>query len=244
MVYDETMYKLRQLKLSGFVEALAMQSEDDGYHEMSFEQRLAILVDHEFAKRQSKSLERLVKNARFHNHQASLTEINYREDRKLDRNIILELGACNYIRHSQNVVILGATGAGKSFLAQGLGQAACQHRLSTRYTTLTDFLEEVNIAKSRGIEHLQRLRKLYTNFQLLIFDDWLLFRIEEEDVATLLQVIDGRRFRGSTIVVSQLNPTEWIDQMPTMTAAEALTDRLTAGARRIIIHGEKSMRLG
>ncbi|HHU12429.1 MAG TPA: ATP-binding protein [Clostridiaceae bacterium] len=138
MVYDETMYKLRQLKLSGFVEALAMQSEDDGYHEMSFEQRLAILVDHEFAKRQSKSLERLVKNARFHNHQASLTEINYREDRKLDRNIILELGACNYIRHSQNVVILGATGAGKSFLAQGLGQAACQHRLSTRYTTLSE----------------------------------------------------------------------------------------------------------
>ena len=180
MVYDETMYKLRQLKLSGFVEALTMQSEDDGYHEMSFEQRLAILVDHEFAKRQSKSLERLVKNARFHNHQASLTEINYREDRKLDRNIILELGACNYIRHSQNVVILGATGAGKSFLAQGLGQAACQHRLSTRYTTLTDFLEEVNIAKSRGIEHLQRLRKLYTNFQLLIFDDWLLFALKRK----------------------------------------------------------------
>ena len=154
----------------------------------------------------------------------------------------MELASCNYVPHAQNVIIVGATGAGKSYLAQALGQAACRRLISTKYIHLPDLLEELRMAKTRGHEAFVRLRKQYEKFELLIIDEWLLFPISKEDTEILLSLIDRRHNTHPTIVVSQFEPAEWLDQIPIAVAAEAITDRLSAKAYKITIQGTKSMR--
>lgn len=243
MVFDETILKLHRLRLSGFIEALELQTNDPDYENMGFEARLAVLVDHEYAKRQNKAYERRVRAAKFQDRQAAVADIQYLKDRKLDRALIQELATCNYIREHRNVVILGATGAGKSYLAQALGNMACIHKFDVRYTSLRDLLDELKIARSKDFQTLLAVKKQYIRCQLLLIDDFLLFPVDEEDVANLLQIIDNRYMTGSTIVVSQFSSVEWLEQMPIMPAAEAITDRLTAKATQIVIQGDKSMRL-
>ncbi len=243
MLDHETINKLRYMKLTGMVEALQQQDAESGYREMSFQQRLGLLVDHEFNKRQHSRLERLVRLAKFQNATACVEDIKYQDDRHLDRNSILELATCNYIPHAQNVIIVGPTGAGKSYLAQALGQAACRHLLSTRYVQLPDLLDELRLAKAKGIEAYHRLRKQFAKYDLLIIDEWLLFPITEEDAQHLLSLIDRRTNRQATIIASQFEPAEWLDQIPIPVAAEAITDRLSTKAYRIIIKGNTSMRL-
>ena len=127
-------------------------------------------------------------------------------------------------------------------MAQALGQAACRHMLTTRYVQLPDLLDELKIAKRRDLEAFNRLRKQIVKFDLLIIDEWLLFPISEEDSEILLSIIDRRHNYKATIVASQYEPAEWLDQIPTAVVAEAITDRLASQAYRIIIRGNKSMR--
>lgn len=243
MLNHETLNKLRHMKLTGMVEALQQQDAQSGYQEMSFQERLGLLVDWEFSKRQHSRLERLMHLAKFQNSSACVENIKYEDDRQLDRNFILELASCNYIPHAQNVIIVGPTGAGKSYLAQALGQAACRRLLSTRYIQLPDLLDELRLAKAKGLETFHRLRKQFVKYDLLIIDEWLLFPITEEETQLLLSLIDRRHNHQATIIASQYEPAEWLDQIPIPVAAEAITDRLSAQAYKIIVKGKKSMRL-
>lgn len=243
MLNQETLNKLKHMKMTGMVEALRQQETNPSYQEMNFQERLGLLVDWEFSKRQHNRLQRLVRSARFQNSSACVEDICYSDDRKLDRNFILELASCSYIPHAQNIVIVGPTGAGKSYLAQALGQSACRLFLSTRYVQLSDLLDELKVAKNKGIDAFHRLRKQYIKYSLLIIDEWLLFPITEEDTQLLLWIIDRRYNNCSTIIASQYEPAEWLDQIPIPVAAEAITDRLSAQAYKIIIKGNKSMRL-
>ena len=243
MLNQETVNKLRHMKLTGMVEALQQQDNDAAYQEMGFQERLGLLVDREFSKRQQNRLQRLINSAKFHNSSACVEGISYEGDRHLDRNFILELATCNYVPHAQNIIIVGPTGAGKSYLAQALGQAACRRLLSTRYIHLSDLLDELRMAKAKGPETLQRLRKQLIKYELLVIDEWLLFPIDEEDAQQLLWIIDRRHNHKATIIASQYEPAEWLDQIPIPVAAEAITDRLAAKAYRIVIKGNKSMRL-
>jgi len=243
MLNQETVNKLKHMKLTGMVEALQQQNNDSAYQEMDFQERLGLMVDREFNKRQQNRLQRLIASAKFHNSSACVEGISYEGDRHLDRNFILELATCNYVPHAQNIIIVGPTGAGKSYLAQALGQAACRRLLSTRYIHLSDLLDELRMAKAKGSETLQRLRKQIIKYEVLIIDEWLLFPIDEEDAQQLLWVIDRRHNHKATIIASQYEPGEWLDQIPIPVAAVAITDRLAAKAYRIVIKGNKSMRL-
>ena len=242
MLSNETLNKLKAMKLTGFVEALQQQEREVGYQEMDFQQRLGLLVDWEFSKRQHNRLDRLIHLAKFQNASACVEDINYLAERHLDRNFILELASCNYIPHAQNILIVGPTGAGKSYLAQALGQAACRRYLSTRYIHLPDLLDELKIAKERGMEAFHRLRKQFVNYELLFIDEWLLFPIQEDDTQLLLSLVDRRYRQHATIIVSQFEPPEWLDQIPIPVAAEAITDRLSAQAYKIVLQGKQSMR--
>ena len=175
MLSQETLNKLKHMKLTGMVEALQQQETDPSYQEMDFQERLGLLVDWEFSKRQHGRLQRLIHSARFQNTTACVEDISYGDDRQLDRNLILELASCNYIPHARNIIIVGPTGAGKSYLAQALGQSACRRFLSTRYVQLTDLLDELKMAKAKGVEAFHRLRKQFVKYRLLIIDEWLLF---------------------------------------------------------------------
>ncbi|ETA81516.1 ATP-binding protein [Youngiibacter fragilis] len=242
MLNQEMLNKLKHMKMTGLVEALEQQEQDPGYEELGFHERLNLLVDWEYSKRQHNRLQLLINQAKFQNPDACVEDINYAIDRKLDRNQILELASCNYVPHGQNVVIVGATGAGKSYIAQALGQAACRRLIPTKYIQLPDLLEELKIAKNKGPEIFTRLRKQYVKCGLLIIDEWLLFPISTEDTEILLSIFDRRRGVRPTIVVSQLEPAEWLDQIPIQLAAESITDRLSTKAHRITIKGNKSMR--
>ncbi|MGI6462177.1 MAG: IS21-like element helper ATPase IstB [Candidatus Scatomorpha sp.] len=242
MLIHETIEKLKRLRLPGFVEALEEQQQISSYQELSFEERLGLLVDRELDKRKSNRIKRLIRQAKFQNSEACIENIDYKPERHLRKQQILELASCQFIDHAKNINILGATGAGKSYLAQALGQAACRLGYSTRYVQLPDMLDELTIAKERGMESFTKLKQYYTKVRLLIIDEWLLFKISEEDCQTLLQIIDRRSSKNSTIVISQFSPDEWISQIPIQVAAEAITDRLTAQAYEIIIHSRESMR--
>ena len=242
MLEHETVNKLKYMKLTGIAEALKEQNDDEGYREMGFHDRFALLVDREFCKRQHGRLQRLINGAKFENSTACVEDIRYDDDRKLDRNFILELASCNYVPHARNVVIVGPTGAGKSFLAQALGQAACRRLLKTRYIQLPDLLDELKMARTKGMEAFDRLRKQFIKYDLLIIDEWLLFPISMEDTQILLSLVDRRHNHQATIIASQFEPAEWLDQIPVPVAAEAITDRLCSQAYKIVIKGKKSMR--
>lgn len=244
MLNQETLNKLKYMRLTGMLDALQEQDNVSGYQELSFDERLGLLIDCEFTKRHHNRLSRLINLAKFQNSSACVEDIKYTcDDRHLDQNLILELASCNYIPHAQNIIIVGPTGAGKSYLAQALGQAACRRLLSTRYVQLPDLLDELHLAKAKGPDQFQRLRKQFVKYDLLIIDEWLLFPISEGDVQILLSLIDRRHNYKATIIASQYEPAEWLDQIPIPVAAEAITDRLSAQAYRIILDSKKSMRL-
>jgi len=242
MINQEMLNKLRHMKMHGFVEALEEQDEDYGYQELDFIERLNLLVDREFNKRQHGRLQRLINQAKFRCSQATVENIIYQNDRKLDRNLILELASCNYIPHARNVIIVGATGAGKSYVAQALGMSACRRLIKTRYIHLSDLLDAFRLAREQGVQALHKLRREFEKYSLLIIDEWLLFAIDKNDTEALLSLIDRRHNVHPTIIVSQFEPAEWLDQIPIAVAAEAITDRLTAKSYKITIHGDQSMR--
>ena len=243
MLNNETMNKLRHMKLSVFIESLEQQENSADYREIDFNERFGLLVDCEFCKRQHNRIARLIAGAKFQNSSACIEDIDYAADRCLNRNFILELASCNYIAHAQNVLIVGATGAGKSYLAQALGQAACRRFISTRYIQLPELLDELKLARSKGTATFQQLRNKFAKYELLIIDEWLLFRIDEEGTQNILSLIDRRYNTHATIIVSQYEPAEWLDQIPVAVAAEAITDRLSSRAHKIVIQGKESMRL-
>lgn len=243
MLRNETIHKLKTMRLPGFAKALEEQYETGGIEALDFDTRLGLLVDREYAQRQNNRIQRLIRKAKFRDSSACIEDINYRAERKLDRQTILELASCQYIFHARNVNIFGATGAGKSYLGQALGNAACRKGIETRYVLLPDLFEEYKWAEQRGVEQLMKLKKSYTNVPLLIIDEWLLFRIDEWECQILLQMIDRRSSRKSTIVISQFDSHEWLDQMPIQVAAEAITDRLTAQSYTITIEAKESMRM-
>ncbi len=242
MLNNETMGKLRSMRLTGIADALEEQEENSGYREMEFGDRLGLLVDREFGRRRRNRLQRLVNGANFANSSACVEDIRYDDDRRLDRNLVLELASCNYVRHARNVVITGPTGAGKSYLTQALGQSACRQLSTVKYFQLPYMLEEFQMAGHKGLETYNRLLKQLVKVDLLILDDWLLFPVSEEDARLLLSLIDRRHNRKATIVASQYDPAEWLDQIPIAVAAEAITDRIASQAYRIVIGGSKSMR--
>ena len=242
MLSQETLNKLRYMKMTGMVEALEQQETDLAYQEMSFQERLGLVVDWEYSRRQHSRLQRLIRAAKFQNSNACVEDIRYEDDRKLDRKLLLELASCNYIPHARNIILVGPTGAGKSYLAQALGQSACRRFLSTRYVQLPDLLDELKMARDKSTEAFYRLRKQLVAVSLLIIDEWLIFPINEEETQLMLWIIDRRHNNQATIIASQYEPAEWLDQIPIPIAAEAITDRLSAQSYKIIIKGNKSMR--
>lgn len=242
MLNEQTVQKLEKMKLSGIAEAYQNQNEISAYNTMSFDERFGLLVDAEYAKRKRNKIVRIQRQAQFRNNNACIEDIDYSHERKLSQNLILELSSCNYIAHARNIVINGATGAGKSYVAQALGQAACRQGIAVCYRRLPDLLDELRVGKQKSLESFIKLRKRIVSYPLLIIDEWLTFPIREDANEDLLAIIDRRRDSRSTIVVSQFAPAEWLEQMPNRIAGEAITDRLVAGAYHIVLEGNESMR--
>lgn len=172
MLTETTLTKLREMRLSVMANALKDQLADSQFQNMAFEDRLGLLVDAEWNARKNNHLQKLIRQATFSEPGACLENVEYLPDRNLKREELLRFGICNYIHEHHNIILLGATGSGKTYLACALGMAAVRQFLTVKYIRLPDLLVELNIARGNG--SIRKLLAQYKKYSLLIIDEWLL----------------------------------------------------------------------
>lgn len=242
MMNEQTLSKLHEMKLSGMAEAYQEQARNKDFQKMSFEDRFSLLVDLEHSRRKSNKLQRLIKTATFLNPSASIEDIEYHEDRKLDKDLILKLASGAYILDSHNIILKGPTGSGKSYLSSAFGISACRQFHSVKYIRLPELLDELTLAKLAADGSYRKLIKKYTNVDLLILDEWLLTDLTTDEAAILLEITEARHKAASTIFCSQIDPSGWHLKLGNETIAEAILDRIIHDSYQILIDGDVSMR--
>ena len=238
MLKHPTLDKLHALKLTGMAAALADQSATTDIQELSFEERLGLLVDREMTERDNRRMTSRLRRARLR-HNAILEDLDYRNSRGLDKGLVQSLAGCQWVKEHLNVLITGPTGVGKTWLACALAHKACREGYTAQYVRLTRLLRELTIAKGDG-----QYAKLLTNLakvDVLILDDWGLMKLSVENRRDLLEVLEDRHGRRSTIATSQLPIDQWHDVIGDATLADAILDRLVHNAYKINLRGE-SMR--
>ena len=240
MMNEATLSRLYEMKLSTMAASYRQQMDDNGIHKLSFDERFGLLVDIEWTTRKNNRLKRLIHSAGFPISGACVEDIEYRADRKLDREQITHLATCTYIADKHNIIILGATGAGKTYLGCALGISACRRSYSVKYIRLPDLLDELSVARGEGI--FQKVIQGYKKFDLLILDEWLLIPLANSEIRDLLEIVEARSGRCSTIFSSQFDPAGWQLKIGEGALAEAILDRIIHDSYTILIEGAESMR--
>lgn len=242
MMNEQTLTKLHEMKLSGMADAYKEQSTNKEFQKMSFEERFNLLIDLEYSRRRSNKLQRLIKTAIFLNSNACIEDLEYHEDRKLDKGLILKLAGGTYINDNHNIILKGPTGSGKSFLATAFGVAACRQFYNVKYIRLPELLDELTLAKLAADGSYRKGIKKYTKVDLLILDEWLLTDLSTDEAAILLEITEARHKVASTIFCSQIDPSGWHIKLGNETIAEAILDRIIHDSYQILLDGDVSMR--
>ena len=240
MINEATVTKLIEMRLTTMAEAYRKQLEEASFETLSFEERFGLIVDIEWAKRKNNHLSKLIRKAGFFDNSACIENIEYHVDRKLDRAVITRLSTCNYIQEKHNIIIMGASGAGKTYMACAFGMAACRNFFTVKYIRLPELLNELAIARGEGV--FKRVIAQYQKVSLLILDEWLLVPLNSSEARDLLEIIEGRHKRGSTIFSSQFSPAGWHGKIGEGTLADAILDRIVHDSYTILIDGDESMR--
>lgn len=224
--------------MTGILDALEQQIEQPATHELSFEQRLGLLVEREVVHRENRRLSRLLSTAKLRV-PACIEDIDYRHSRGLEKPVIASLAQLDWVRSGMNLCITGSTGCGKTWLACAFGNQACRAGLSTRYLRLPRLLEQLRI--SHGDGSYTRLMTQLLKTELLILDDWGMQPMNASQRQDLMEVVEDRHGRGSTLIASQLPVKHWHDYIGEATVSDAILDRLLHGSHRLELLGE-SMR--
>jgi len=240
MVNEATISKLHDMKLSAMADAYRQQMQESSMNTLSFSERFGLLVDHEWDIRKNNRLKRLICRADFPVGGACMEDIEYQSDRKLNKEHLLQLSTCSFINEKRNIIILGATGAGKTYLSCALGMAACRHFFSVKYIRLPDLLDELSVARGEGI--FQKVMHGYKNIDLLILDEWLLIPLSTVESRDLLELVESRYSRCSTIFSSQFDVSGWHTKISDVPLADAILDRIVHNSYTVLIGGEESMR--
>ena len=191
MLTETTVTKLREMRLSVMANALKDQLADPHFQNMAFEDRIGLLVDAEWNARKNNHLTKLIRQATFSDPRACLENVEYLPDRGLKQEELLRLGTCNYIQEHHNIILLGATGSGKTYLACALGMAAVRRFFAVKYIRLPDLLLiEFQIARGNGT--IRKLMAQYKKYALLIIDEWLLYPLKETEARDLLEIMESR----------------------------------------------------
>jgi DNA replication protein DnaC len=232
---EPTMSKLHDLRLSAMAEAWTAQQKDPTIGSLSFDERLALLVDIEHTARHNRKLARLLKDAELRIAHAVLEDVEASAQRGLDRGFLKQLGTCTWIAEHQNVLITGATGVGKSYVACALAHAACRQGHRVLYRRAPRLIDELALAKTagQGARLLSKLAKL----DVLVIDDLGIGTLKDAQRQDLLEVIDDRYGRTATIITSQLPIGKWHEWIADPTLADAILDRVVHNAYKLDLKG-------
>ena len=239
MLINQTLHKLNELGLTGMASALEQQMQSIQLQQLTFDERLGMLIDCEENHRQNRRFNRLFKASKIRQRQASLEDIDYSKEREIDHLYIRSLTDCQWIQRCQNLILTGPTGTGKSYLACAFGVQACRLDLSVQFYTATELYETLSRASADGT--LLRVRNTIVKARLLIIDDLGIGGIDTNTGPILLDIIDQQSMTGSILVTSQFPTDRWYDLFNDPTIADAILDRLLHKAHFIKLKGE-SMR--
>jgi DNA replication protein DnaC len=237
---NQTIEKLKQMRLGAMAQLHLQHLKDNRIENITADEYLALLTDHQWEDRQNRKIERLLKQAGF-KQQANLADINYTQNRNLDKNMFARLGTLDFIIRKENIILTGASGVGKSYLAQALGHQGCMMEYKTIYTNTARLFKKLKLSKVDGT-YLKELDKLL-KADLLILDDFGLQSFDNHARETLMDIIDDRYNTSSTIISSQIPVSAWYDIIGEGTIADAILDRIVNSSHRIDLKGE-SLRKG
>lgn len=240
MSSQPTIDKLHEMRLGAMAVSFRDQLDDPSFKDMSFEDRLSCIVEAEWIRRKNNRIGRLLKNANLKYPHASMEHIEYHDDRKLNKESLLALSSCNYIEERRNIIVIGATGSGKSWLSCALGFAACRRCYSVKYIRLPELFDELREARTKDV--YRKAINRYAQPTLLIIDEWLLTPLKEVEARDLLEVIESRSQVSSMIFCSQYMPDGWHQKICQATLADAILDRIMHNSYKILIEGNVSMR--
>jgi DNA replication protein DnaC len=235
MLIEPTLEKLRAMRLSTMAEAFREQQEKTDIGELAFEERFGLLVDAEQLARENKRKARLLREAKLKQSQACLEEIDYAARRGLDKSTIRRLATCSWVSEHQNIVITGATGTGKTYLACAFAHQACRRGYRVLYRRASRLFEEMHLARADGsyVRMLARIARM----EVLVLDDWALTKLREQERLDLLEILEDRAENRSTVMTSQLPIAKWHEQIGDPTLADAILERVLHKAHRIVIKG-------
>lgn len=238
---NETLRKLKHMRLPAFADAYQKQVENEiEYQTLTFHERLALLADAEFDSRHNNNIIRLINQAKLAEPSAFLGNIEYLPDRHLNRDLLESLSDNEYIRQALNVILIGATGSGKTYIANALGVNACRAGYRTKYIRLPELFSEFEVARIQGKYHL--MMKQYRKYSLLILDEFLLLPTNDTEQRDLLELMESRCGSTSTILCSQFLPEGWHERLGGSAVADSILDRVIPSAYTMTIDGDLSMR--
>lgn len=234
---EEDFDLFRQFRVKAMGDRLREMVDDPSCDEMTFEERMKVLLDAEASARRDRKVAKLVREARFKLPSACVEDVLYLQGRKLSKDRVLRWAECSWVEDCEVMVIISKTGCGKSYLSQALGNAACRRLIPTRYVRLSDMFDELDRARVIGDgSYYQRMDAL-KSVQLLILDDFMTTPIATQSAVELFEVMESREGRKATIVASQLEPNEWYLRIEGELMADSILNRIATGARYVDLDG-------
>ena len=235
MLIPPTLDRLKGLRLDAFAAAWETQQRDPAVAALSFDERLALLVDAECLARENKRLHLALRDAKLRLSQACVEGIDYAARRELDKALVRQLATGRWVHEHQNILITGMTGTGKTYVACALAQQACRQGHRALYRRVPRLFEELTLAHADG--SYIRLLARFARADVLVLDDWGLGGLRDQDRRDLLEILEDRTGTRATIVTSQLPPTKWHEYLADPTTADAICDRLLHPAHRLALKG-------
>ncbi|NLK36326.1 MAG: ATP-binding protein [Gracilibacteraceae bacterium] len=237
MLNNQTIEKLKDMKLKTMARMLSQP--DPSYLELSFEERLGLMVEKEWIAKKNSKIKRLLRNANL-GLNACIEDIDYSSDRTINKQSILELASCDFIEKSLNIITTGKTGSGKTYLICAFGNSACRKGYTVKYFRIPELLLEIQEAKSNG--QYSKFMKGLQNTRLLILDDIGLKSYTLEESRDILEIAESRYNRGSMILSGQISQSQWYEFFPDPTIADAIMDRIIHNSYILELDSKLSMR--